>query len=76
MNIGVIGWWSYANQGDLAMLAALRQGLAPHTVVPIDTGFAATPDAIYRLNRLDYVLLGGGTLIADRPTPPFDTFER
>ncbi len=76
MNIGAIGWWSYANQGDLAILAALRQGLASHTVVPIDTGFAATPDAIYRLNRLDYVLLGGGTLIADRPTPPFDTFER
>ncbi|MGI6381239.1 MAG: polysaccharide pyruvyl transferase family protein [Anaerolineae bacterium] len=75
MNIGAIGWWSYHNQGDLAMLAALRQGLAPHTVVPIDTGFAATPDAVYRLNRLDYLLLGGGTLIADRPAPPFDTFE-
>ena len=26
MNIGAIGWWSYRNQGDLAMLAALRQG--------------------------------------------------
>lgn len=76
MNIGVIGWWNYDNQGDLAMLAALRQGLAPHHVVPIDTGFSANPDTIYRLNRLDYVLLGGGTLIPGKPTAPFDTFDR
>ena len=76
MNIGAIGWWSYQNQGDLAMLAALRQGLAPQKLVPIDTGFPAHPDAIARLNRLDYLLLGGGTLIAERPAPPFDTFDR
>ena len=76
MEIGVIGWWGYDNQGDLAMLAALRQGLAPHHVVPIDTGFPAHPDTIYRLNRLDYVILGGGTLIPGKPTAPFDTFDR
>jgi hypothetical protein len=35
MEIGAIGWWSYDNQGDLAMLAALRAGLAPHHVVPL-----------------------------------------
>ncbi|MBN1312186.1 MAG: hypothetical protein JXB30_12270, partial [Anaerolineae bacterium] len=76
MQIGVIGWWSYDNQGDLAMLAALRKGLAPHHVVPIDVGFPAHPDTIYRLNRLDYVVLGGGTLITDKPAAPFDTFDR
>lgn len=76
MDIGVIGWWSYDNQGDLAMLAALRQGLAPHRVVAIDTGFPANRDTIYRLNRLDYVLLGGGTLIPGKPNPPFDTFDQ
>jgi len=76
MNIGAIGWWNYDNQGDLAMLAALRQALAPHRVVPIDTGFPAHPDTIYRLNRLDYVILGGGTLIPGKPTAPFDTFDR
>lgn len=75
MQIGVIGWWSYDNQGDLAMLSALRAGLAPHRVVPLDVGFAAHPDAIYRLNRLDYVILGGGTLIPGKPGPPFDTFD-
>jgi len=76
MNIGAIGWWSYDNQGDLAMLAALRQGLAPHHVVPIDIGFPAHPDTLYRLNRLDYVILGGGTLIPGKPAEPFDTFDR
>jgi polysaccharide pyruvyl transferase WcaK-like protein len=76
MDIGVIGWWSYDNAGDLAMLAALRRGLAPHHVVPIDTGFSANPDIIYRLNRLDYVILGGGTLIPGKPTAPFDDFDR
>jgi polysaccharide pyruvyl transferase WcaK-like protein len=75
MQIGVIGWWGYDNQGDLAMLAALRKGLAPHHVVPIDTGFPAHPDTIYRLNRLDYVILGGGTLIPGKPTAPFDDFN-
>ncbi len=76
MNIGAIGWWSYDNQGDLAMLAALRQGLAPHRVVAIDTGFSAHPDTIYRLNRLDYIMLGGGTLITGKPTAPFDSFDQ
>jgi len=76
MNIGVIGWWNYDNQGDLAMLAALRQGLAPHHVVAIDTGFPANPDTIGRLNWLDFVILGGGTLIPGRPTAPFDTFDQ
>lgn len=76
MNIGAIGWWNYDNQGDLAMLSALRQGLAPHHVVPIDTGFPANSDTIHRLNQLDYVLLGGGTLIPSRPAAPFDTFDQ
>ncbi len=76
MDIGAIGWWSYDNAGDLAMLAALRCGLAPHRVVPIDTGFSANPDTIYRLNKLDYIILGGGTLIPGKPTAPFDDFDR
>jgi hypothetical protein len=76
MQVGVIGWWSYDNQGDLAMLASLHAGLSPHHVVPIDTGFPAYPDIIYRLNRLDYIILGGGTLIPGKPTAPFDTFDR
>jgi polysaccharide pyruvyl transferase WcaK-like protein len=76
MNIGAIGWWNYDNQGDLAMLSALCQGLAPHRVVPIDIGFPAHRDAISRLNGLDYVILGGGTLISGRPDVPFDTFDR
>ena len=76
LSIGALGWWNYDNQGDLAMLSALRQGLAPHQIVPIDCSFPAHPDIIYRLNRLDYVLLGGGTLIPGKPTKPFDTFDR
>lgn len=76
LSIGAIGWWNYDNQGDLAMLAILRQGLAPHRIVPIDIGFPAQSDTIHRLNRLDYVILGGGTLIPGKPVEPFDTFDR
>lgn len=76
LKIGAIGWWNYDNEGDRAMLAALRQGLAPHHVVAIDIGFPANPDTVYRLNRLDYILLGGGTLIPGRPASPFDTFHQ
>lgn len=75
MQVGVIGWWNYDNQGDLAMLASLRKGLAPHRVIALDVGFPAWPDTLYRLNRLDYVILGGGTLIAEKPGLPFDTFD-
>lgn len=76
LRIGAIGWWSYDNQGDLAMLTALTQGLAPHQVVPIDIGFPAHPDSIYRLNQQDFILVGGGTLIPGIPAAPFDTFEQ
>lgn len=75
LRIGAIGWWSYDNQGDLRMLATLTQGLAPHQVVPVDIGFPFHHDSIYRLNQLDFVLLGGGTLIPGIPAAPFDTFE-
>ena len=76
MDIGVIGWWSYDNQGDRAMLTALKKGLSPHHVIPLDVGFTAQTDTLYRLNRLDYVILGGGTLIAEKPARPFDDFDR
>ncbi|MCD4737785.1 MAG: polysaccharide pyruvyl transferase family protein, partial [Anaerolineae bacterium] len=76
MNIGVIGWWHQDNQGDSAILASLRQALAPpHQLVPIDTAFDITPDELYRLNRLDFLILGGGGLFQQAPPRPFDTFE-
>jgi hypothetical protein len=76
MQIGVIGWWGYDNQGDLAMLAALEHGFAPHRIVPIDIGFSSNPDAIDRLNGFDYLVIGGGTLIPGKLLSPFDTFNQ
>ena len=76
LDIGAIGWWNYDNQGDLAMLQTLEQGLAPHRIVPIDIGFRINPDELDRLNRLDYVILGGGTLLPGRPDEPFATFDQ
>jgi hypothetical protein len=76
LDIGAIGWWNYDNQGDLAMLQTLEQGLAPHRIVPIDIGFRINPDELDRLNRLDYVILGGGTLLPGRPDEPFTTFDQ
>lgn len=58
------------------MLSALERGLAPHCVVPIAIGLPVHADALYRLNRLDYVILGGGTLISEKPCAPFDTFDQ
>jgi hypothetical protein len=76
MRIGALGWWNHDNQGDAAMLAALRLGFAPHHIVPIEVGFPANRDVLHRFNRLDFLLLGGGTLITGRPAPPFDTFDQ
>jgi polysaccharide pyruvyl transferase WcaK-like protein/glycosyltransferase involved in cell wall biosynthesis len=74
-DIGVIGWWHQDNQGDSAMLESLAMALAPHRVVPIDTVFEVNGDVLQRLNLLDFLILGGGTLFRDRPSKPFDTFD-
>jgi polysaccharide pyruvyl transferase WcaK-like protein len=76
VNVGAIGWWHHDNRGDLAMLASLRHSLAPHRVIPLDTDLEANDDTIARLNRLDFLLLGGGTLIRGRPLPLFGGFRR
>jgi hypothetical protein len=76
VNIGVIGWWRHDNQGDLAMLDALRRSLAPHRLVALDTDLEYNPDTLARLNRLDFLLLGGGTLIRGGPLALFNNFRR
>lgn len=76
MNIGVIGWWHYGNEGDFRILESLYQALLPHTLVPIDAPFRLTADVIHRLNRLDFVLIGGGGLFIGGPPRPFDTFHQ
>jgi len=73
--VGALGWWHHDNLGDTAMLEALRLGLAPHRLVPIEIGFPINADILARFNRLDFVLLGGGTLIPGIPAKPFDTFD-
>jgi polysaccharide pyruvyl transferase WcaK-like protein len=75
MNIGVIGWWHHDNQGDLAMLHALTSALEAYHIVPIDVGFAVNGETLRRLNRLDFLMLGGGTLFDSTPPFPFDTFD-
>jgi hypothetical protein len=75
MNIGIIGWWRHDNQGDLTILANMTRALAPHRVVPIDLPFVLTEDALRRLNRLDFLILGGGGLLQRVPPSPFDTFD-
>ncbi|MEA3335279.1 MAG: polysaccharide pyruvyl transferase family protein [Chloroflexota bacterium] len=75
MDIGAIGWWHHDNHGDWAMLNALTHAMKPHRIVPIDTGFEVNEDTLYRLNRLDFLILGGGTLMRERPVEPFDRFD-
>ena len=76
MNIGVIGWWHYDNQGDFRILECLTEALAPHRVTPIDTSFEINSGVLDRLNALDFIILGGGGLFQQAPTRPFDTFDR
>jgi polysaccharide pyruvyl transferase WcaK-like protein len=76
MIVGVIGWWHYGNEGDFKILECLRRSLLPHDLVPIDAPFKLTADVIRRLNRLDFVLIGGGGLFIDGPPRPFNTFHQ
>ncbi len=76
MNIGAIGWWYYDNQGDLAMLNSLQQALSPHRIVSLNTDLIPNEDTLARLNELDFLLLGGGTLLQGAPLPLFRGFRK
>jgi hypothetical protein len=75
VNIGIIGWWHHNNAGDSTILNSLIKALAPHHVVPIDSPFDINDDVLRRLNRLDFLILGGGGLFQEVPPRPFDTFD-
>ena len=74
--VGALGWWRHDNEGDNRMLRTVTETLAPLDVVPIETHFEPNADGIRRLNLLDFVLLGGGTLISGTPTKPFERFHQ
>jgi polysaccharide pyruvyl transferase WcaK-like protein len=75
LNIGVMGWWHYGNQGDLALLESMTRAWTPHRIVPIDLPFPFHEDLLERLNLLDFLILGGGGLFQGTFPPPFDTFD-
>jgi len=75
MDIGVMGWWHQDNQGDFAILESMTRALAPHRVVPIDSGYYINEDVLQRLNLLGFLILGGGGLFQSTPSRPFDTFD-
>lgn len=75
MDIGILGWWRYDNQGDFRILDNLMRALAPHRVVPIELPFLYNEDVLQRLNLLDFLIVGGGGLFQEAPPPPFDTFD-
>jgi hypothetical protein len=75
MDIGMLGWWHYDNQGDRRILQNMTRALAPHRVVPIDLPFSINEDWIRRFNLLDFLILGGGGLFQETPPPPFVSFD-
>jgi polysaccharide pyruvyl transferase WcaK-like protein len=75
LTIGVMGWWHYGNQGDLALLENMTRAWTPHHIVPIDLPCPFHEDLLERLNLLDFLILGGGGLFQGTLPPPFDTFD-
>lgn len=75
--VGLVGWWSGKNEGDRYMLQTLKNALGGDFILyPIETPFELKWTTRLRLNRLDFLLVGGGGLFTATPPKPFDTFEK
>lgn len=62
MKIAVIGWYKHNNAGDERILYCLKKFFHPHEIVVFDA-FEEALQLIDEVNKCDYVLIGGGSLI-------------
>lgn len=74
--IGLAGWWGGSNEGDLYILKTLERAFGKaFNLVIIDIPFRGDPQTIDYLNKLDFLIIGGGGLFTVNFPSPFETYN-
>jgi polysaccharide pyruvyl transferase WcaK-like protein len=75
--IGLIGWWDGKNEGDKYILQCMRKAFEGNfTLSLIHTPFKFNWIKRFRLNKLNFLIIGGGGLFTISPPKPFDEFDK
>lgn len=75
--IGIAGWWGGQNIGDEYIKYSLKKVLEKHFRVDfIEVPFDPTLWNLWKINNLDFLIIGGGGLFTKTPPHPFDIFDK
>ena len=76
-NIGVVGWWGGNNTGDEYIKHSLKKAFNnEYEIKFIEVPFDPTRWNLWRINRLDFLIIGGGGLFTKAPPYPFGAFDK
>ena len=74
--IGIVGWWGGKNVGDKYIKHCLTKVFEKDFKIKfIETPFHPNFWNLWNINRLDFLIIGGGGLFTKAPPHPFDTFN-
>jgi len=74
--VGLAGWWGGKNEGDLYILRILKKIFNKEFRLSIiNIPFQGDPHTIAYLNKLDFLIIGGGGLFTLYFPSPFDTYN-
>jgi polysaccharide pyruvyl transferase WcaK-like protein len=74
--IGIVGWWGGKNAGDEYIKHCLTKVFEKDFKIKfIETPFNPNFWNLLNINRLDFLIIGGGGLFTKTPPHPFDTFN-
>jgi polysaccharide pyruvyl transferase WcaK-like protein len=75
--IGLAGWWGGQNIGDEYIKYSLRKVLENHFKLDfIEVPFDPTFWNLWKINNLDFLIIGGGGLFTKTPPHPFEIFNK
>lgn len=75
--IGIAGWWGGQNIGDEYIKYSLKKVLENDFKVDfIEVPFDPTLWNLWKINNLDFLIIGGGGLFTKMPPHPFDMFDK
>jgi len=74
--IGIVGWWDGKNEGDNYIKHCLTKKLGDeYRLEFIGTPFSPNKWNLWKINQLDFLIIGGGGLFTKSPPYPFSSFN-